>query len=96
MSLTKMKKMNLHFKKQIMKKLSIIISVILLMTACSSRPVTGSCDEVTYVTIVQIKYGKNANICWYKAKTASPTFNGQTLWFNDTIGKYKIGDFVNK
>lgn len=79
-----------------MKKLIIIALIAFSAVACTHQPGNGGSKDPTNITIIEIRNGNDKNICWYRAQTENAAYVGQTLWFNDTIGKYKVGDILNK
>jgi len=79
-----------------MKKLLFIAVIALSMLSCTHKPNNGASNKPTYIVIIEFKSSDDSTICWYRAQTKGGILPGQKLWFTDTIGKYKIGEVLNK
>ena len=80
-----------------MKKLLLAVAVAFMITSCTNQPSNGGGDAGA-VTIIEVRLQRvdSGNAYWYKAYAAKGEWPGQEMWFIDTIGKYDVGDVLNK
>jgi len=80
-----------------MKKLLLVLAVTFMITSCTNQPGNGGGDAGDILIIkISLQQGASGNACWYKAYAAKGEWPGQEMWFIDTIGKYDVGDVLNK
>jgi len=78
-----------------MKKLIFLLCLVLVALSSCHTSITTSYDEYTPIYIDKINYSGSLVVAQYRGVIISTGIN-EHFWFTDSIGKYEIGEILNK
>jgi len=80
-----------------MKKLLLVVLVsMIFMVSCYNPGNHNPNNKSDDILILEIKFEEDEEYTWYKMGVNSNFKKYKTTWFKDSIGKYDIGEKLNK